>query len=265
MIKLVALQRIIDGVGTIDAGQEFMVDDQSAEKMIADGVARFPGWARREGARWLGAQFVSIASGPSLTEDDVKLVRVWRDADPDMRKVIVVNTTFRLAPWADVLYSADNDWWGNYYQEAASTFKGELWSVESEKNDTRLNVKRFKPAFGNGLCQLPNTINSGGNSGYQALGAAHIWGASRIVLLGYDMQLTAGKTHWHGDHPKPLRQPRQFGRWVAAFNHIAHDFRVIGVEVVNCSRDTALTCFPREELDRALGFRINGHGAHDGE
>ena len=54
-------------------------------------------------------RFVCIASGPSLTPEDVQAVKEWRDAGKG--KVIVVNTTFRAAPWADAMFAMDAKWW----------------------------------------------------------------------------------------------------------------------------------------------------------
>src|SRR5690606_36428084 len=88
---------------------------------------------------------VCIASGPSLTADDVETVRRWRqeaqgehagagqDASaggPDREwaggpvGVVVTNTTFRAAPWADVLYAMDRAWWLRYLDEVRKAFTG---------------------------------------------------------------------------------------------------------------------------------------------
>ena len=40
--------------------------------------------------------------------------------------VVVTNTTFRAAPWADVLYAMDRVWWRQYLEEARQSFTGQL-------------------------------------------------------------------------------------------------------------------------------------------
>ena len=68
---------------------------------------------------WRGRTVVCIASGPSLTAEDCELVR--ESGCP----VIVTNTTFRLCPWADMLYAFDRPWW-NHYKLIGCYFTGRL-------------------------------------------------------------------------------------------------------------------------------------------
>jgi hypothetical protein len=83
---------------------------------------------------------------------------------------------------------------------------------------------------------------------------AMLLGAKRIVLLGYDMKAGArGKKHHHPDHAG--RNPTgaaQFKGWVAAFATMAPDLAKAGVEILNCSRETALDMFPRAKLEDVL-------------
>ena len=92
-------------------------------------------------------------------------------------------------------------------------------------------------------------IREGGNSGYQAINLAFHFGAARIVLLGFDMQRTGGQMHWFGNHPGKLHVPSPYKDWVLRFNQLAADLRDAGVEVLNCSRETALECFERVPLE----------------
>lgn len=105
---------------------------------------------------------------------------------------------------------------------------------------------------GNGLGIKPGQLYSGQNSGHQAIQLAYQKGAARIILLGYDMQHTNGRTHWHGDHPKGLTNAEGIAGWVKHFGPLAKALELEGVEVVNCSPETALTCFKRGRLDDYL-------------
>lgn len=100
-----------------------------------------------------------------------------------------------------------------------------------------------------GLSLDPEVIHEGGNSGYQALNLAYHAGAGRIVLLGYDMQRTGGRAHWFGDHPRGLQVSSPFEDWRRRFDALAADLARAGVEVINASRETALTCFRRAPLE----------------
>jgi hypothetical protein len=78
------------------------------------------------------------------------------------------------------------------------------------------------------------------------------WGARRLVLLGFDCKPGKRGHHWFGDHKSPLSNENPYERWLEHFGRLAADLKKEGVEVVNCSRDTALQCFPRGDLDEVL-------------
>lgn len=96
----------------------------------------------------------------------------------------------------------------------------------------------------------PTLIHQGRNSGFQLLNLAVLMDAARIVLVGYDMQRTDGYSHHHGDHGGGLKNPEddQLDDWRGIFGTAARQLNEAGVEVVNASRQTALTCFPRVDL-----------------
>nr|WP_288093342.1 hypothetical protein [Thauera sp.] len=90
------------------------------------------------------------------------------------------------------------------------------------------------------------------NSGAAAISLAAERGAQRILLLGYDCQRTNGQAHWHGDHPRGLGNAGSMDKWAGSFAELAENMRKRGVEVINCSRATALTVFPRSDLESEL-------------
>jgi len=93
-------------------------------------------------------------------------------------------------------------------------------------------------------------IGGGGNSGFQAMNLAVKQGATRLLLLGFDFR----GAHWFGQHPAGLGNPSDstMQRWVACMETAAKQLSDRGVEVVNCSRDSALTCFPRRNIRACL-------------
>src|SRR5690606_27869932 len=95
-------------------------------------------------------------------------------------------------------------------------------------------------------------VNSGGNSGYQAVNLAFHFGARRIVLLGFDMHRRDGG-HWHGEHHGMLSAPEShIAVWRREFDALAFDLKSEGVRVVNATEGSALECFPRMGLVEAL-------------
>lgn len=92
-------------------------------------------------------------------------------------------------------------------------------------------------------------IHFGGNSGYQAMNLAYLFGAKKIVMLGFDMKLKNGKQHYFGQHPyhRAGQGPNEalFKAWTKNFIDMARDLKAEGVEVVNASRESAIDCFHR--------------------
>lgn len=208
----------------------------------------------RKAPRWAGETVVVAASGPSLLPDDLTAIRGrWR--------LVVVNGTFMAAPWADVLYASDWRFWRAYRKRIEARFTGELWTV-SKLAERNLGVQRLEVANTKGLDQRGRGVG-GTNSGHHAVSLAALWGARRIILLGYDMQLTGGEHHWHGKHLGKLPNAEQFATWIEHMGVLARDAARAGIEVLNCSRATALRCFPRHSLEEVLGH--GGSGAAAGE
>lgn len=160
---------------------------------------------------------------------------------------MVVNDNYRLAPWADWLYAADRNWWDRYADDVSLTFTGERWTC-TEGAAKAHGLNHIRSAKLPGLSRDPSVIHEGHNSGYQAIGLARHFGAERIILLGYDMQ----GTHWFGDHPREFRARNDFRVFLPPFKVLAADLAADGVEVVNCSRDTALKAFPRSTIEQVL-------------
>jgi hypothetical protein len=95
-------------------------------------------------------------------------------------------------------------------------------------------------------------IHQGGNSGYQAINLAYLWGAKAIVLLGFDCSPSKdGKAHWFGQHGPQLTQRQPFDLWQAKFPQLAQDLASENVPVLNASRETVLRCFERVDLEFA--------------
>jgi hypothetical protein len=150
-----------------------------------------------------------------------------------------------------VLYACDFKWWKEYHSEAVRVHHGEHWSI-SRPACSEYGLRYVDGARGEGLPSPPSTIRTGKNSGYQAIQLATLFGARRVVLLGYDFQRTRGREHWHPDHPARLGNGGRYEEWAAAMNALAPQLRCSGVEVSNSSRATMLRCFPRMPLDEAI-------------
>lgn len=155
-------------------------------------------------ALFRGETVFCLASGPSLTQEVVDKVR-------GKGRVIAVNSTVYLAPWADALFFTDSGWFERGRDPALcgrhgddqwerrvfiENFPGLVVSMAAAaKRVLPHKVKRIKgrgqptdnpprfPALGS------PEIHGGRTSGHTAISLAIALGAVRIVLLGYDMRM----------------------------------------------------------------------------
>lgn len=102
-----------------------------------------------------------------------------------------------------------------------------------------------------GLSDKRNGLMTGQNSGHQAINLAVLLGARRILLLGFDMKSSGGKTHWFGEHPTRTDESI-FSAMLNNFPHMVRPLAALGVEVINCTPGSALQCFPKQTLDQTL-------------
>jgi len=178
--------------------------------------------------------WVCLASGPSLTAEDIEVVRL------SGLPTIAVNSTWKSARFCHYLYAGDRTWWDR--EIADIDIPAERWScAHAAVIKHGLNYHRER----------------GGhyNSGQRAVQFAASQGADRIIMLGYDCQPGKdGKLHHHEDHPGH-RNPKwnSFTTWEAHFVKLAKQMVDRRIEVINCSRETALTCFVRRDLAESLG------------
>ncbi len=180
---------------------------------------------------------VCIASGTSLTQEDV-------DYCQGKASVYVVNNCYKLAPWADVLYACDEEWWDHYQPE----FDGQKWTI-NENAGKKYNLNII-PHDTQALFCKDGMIATGNNSGFQAINLAYLHGFRRILLLGYDFK-NSGQ-HWFGKHPNRLNKSPDMRRWLRHIENAYPIMQEAGLTVINCSRDSAITTFPTSNITQEL-------------
>ncbi len=198
---------------------------------------------------WSRQTVAILASGPSITATTAHYARQHAD------RVITINETWRLCIGADVLYAADADWW-LARGPTPDEFTGQHWTQNIGWNREKEKPPHIRVAQSRPGTQITRdgAIALGNNSSFQAMSLAVKWGADKIVFLGLDMCNPNGVTHWHGDHPKELRNTKDaaFVNFRKVFQQSAPVLQELGVEVINTSLRSALECFPKMRLEDAL-------------
>jgi hypothetical protein len=152
-----------------------------------------------------------------------------------------------------LLYFADARWWEwHRLRPEFQAFAGEKCTIENTGmliSDPAINMLHN---YGNeALSDTPNGLNTGSNSGYQCINIAYLAGARRVLLLGYEMRFPGGKSHWHGGHPIKVPETH-YTAYARKFETMLPQLKRRGVEVINCTPDSAIKCFPYQELSCAL-------------
>jgi hypothetical protein len=193
---------------------------------------------------WPGERCFILCGGASL--------KAQRDIVPRLNgRIIAVKHGVLLRPDADVLFFA-----GERADLIAppllKVFTGRYIVVRGRGHQVfPASSKRvFRPVEHTGLCDDP-TLVSGYDAGTSAINLAYHFGATEIILLGYDMQ---GGRWFTGevDHYLPQPPESDFQRHLAPLPLIAADAAAKGIRIVNCSPSSRVECFERQPIEAFL-------------
>lgn len=209
---------------------------------------------------WPGATVIIVAGGPSLSLRQIHHLAQARLAGKC--KVIAVNDAIYPCWWADWHHFCDEKWprWHVHALKAPAiktSLAHELpsgWNVHRlfDADDRGAGPGGKGKRDRGGFFPKPYGVRTGGNGAYQAIGIAIHAGAKRILLLGVDMKRgEKDEAHWFGEHPDKV--VTNYGVAMAPwFPSLVEPLAEMGIEVINCSLESALTCFPKARLEDVL-------------
>lgn len=209
---------------------------------------------------WKGKTCFLLGGGPSLKGFDFNLIKNF--------PTIGVNKSF-ITYSTDILYAMDNCFYDMVTSESNQrkklyqqwlAFRGiKVFLRHSKKigfagdiyvvTNLRSKVLSFNLSHG---------IYGGNNSGFGALMLAIGLGCTRIGLLGYDLKIKKEGpkviTHWHGGYSRGNVNTFQgkLDKFRKCFEEFAPTFAKQKIDVVNLNLDSALKCFPKEDVKTFL-------------
>lgn len=189
-----------------------------------------------------------IGGGPSLNLLDFNLLK--------NKNIIVANSALYYFENALAVYWMDQNW--------ASQNCEKLQSIKSYKFTSKINcenyIKNNIKAIGGGTVLrkvsdygLSTDINSvcGNNTGAQMINLAVNAGVRKIVLLGYDMGIVEGKSHFHSHYSNA--QPSVYTNlFIPCINSMAPLIQKMGIEVINCCMHSELKCFKKDNIENHI-------------
>jgi hypothetical protein len=201
---------------------------------------------------WKGETVFIVGGGPSVLHQ--------RPQRLEGRKVIVINSSYEVCPFADYLYFGDNRWHDEHKsRDAFKAFMkrgGKVVTVSHPSSGPYLlKLRRITPTSeANGLTTTRTGLSSQKTSFQGAMNLAAMLGAKRLVLLGLDGKRTeSGVSHHHAPHKWPTKEGNiTWERQKAQLQFIVEPLKKLGVEVFNTCPDSAFPYWPHAPLEGFL-------------
>lgn len=192
-----------------------------------------------------GRDVVITAGGPSLSLSQVRAIGIARAKDAI--RVIAINDAVYPCWFADVLYACDLAWWTAH--NGVPGFDGRRVTLKHQGNPVYEDADWLVSTGPEGLESDPGGLRTAGNSGYQAINLSVHLGASRILLVGFDMR-GDNTSHWFGQHPETCRRAMVggFDRMAKHFEGLVGPLLARGIQIVNCTPGSAIGAFPTGDL-----------------
>ena len=210
-------------------------------------------WHRFDKRAWAGLTAVVMGNGTSLIGRDLSAL-----ARPDV-KVQVCNGGFLMYPQADLVMCSDR-----HYLAADPPFDkytGPTIVVTQPqavvKRDSRMVFCRREyidrvrgDIFGN-----PTVLVEGHTSVSTNISAAVLMGVKRIILLGVDLTPGAGARRRSYEDELETNLQQASSRYKRMVGHLTKQAGFVldrGIQVINCSPQSALQCYPYGVLEDVL-------------
>lgn len=162
-----------------------------------------------------------------------------------------------------LLYGCNEAWWDQYWSPALAAYPAEKWTTNAAAAE-RYGLEWIAERNAPGLSADRTVVHHGHGSGYTLLNLVFLKGASRVVLLGYDLKYapdydgaarTVGSAprHYFGEYPAPLQHWPSVRVKSGVHVELLELYRSVArqglIEIINCSPDSALDSFPRMRIE----------------
>lgn len=214
-------------------------------------------WAKDARPNWRDCVVHIVGGGPSLKDPkNVALLKEARERYPE-HKWLVVNNSYKLVPWFDLLHFADCAWWdwnGKHVLSVAGP-QQIITTATSDVGAVQLINRRVKRLWRN-RNEFSLDINRlhGWDSGTQALNLAFLLGAKRIVCWGMDMCVPPGQTpQWHTEHRRATKLENYQKTFAPHFAVVVRELDARGVKVFRAT-DPGIPEAPYRPLDECCNL-----------
>lgn len=193
---------------------------------------------------------IICGTGPSLTP---AIIEQCKRAKSKGIRLFGCNDTIFSMP-LNVHAATNTEWW-DYYGPQTENLFCDMWTPREEVPQKFPWVRWIEERNAPGLSMDPSYIHHHHGSGPIILNIAYHYGIRRFLLVGWDMR-HKGRRHYfgNGEYPESMRHvTRNLGPNGELIGLIAEMETIkpeqYGIEIINCSEGSAMTCFPSGNLE----------------
>ena len=207
-----------------------------------------------------GEAAIIIGTGPSLSDEQLKIAinaQIYGRA-----RLFGCNNAYQVAI-LDVHLACNWQWWDKYFEDIKS-HSCDKWTPRKESADKYEGVNYIEERWAGGLSINPSYIHAHHGSGPQIVNLATLYGCTKLLLIGWDMRFPGkisdheytGKRHFHNETDLTSKHwPRTGPNGELA--GLIKEMETIkpadyGIEIINCTPNSAMTCFPMGNLEDCL-------------
>ena len=207
-----------------------------------------------------GETAVICATGPSVTPEVIEKVSKAKQAGKV--RLFGMNMAFSVFD-LDLLHGCNIAFWDHYWDQVKD-LRCQTWTTRPELKGKYHGLNYIEERWEDCLSTDSSYITAHHGSSAQTMGLAYHYGIKAMLLIGFDMRF-AGKIdrrhykeprHFHDETPLteihwPMTGPNgELTGLIKEFETI--NPQRLGVSIINCTPNSAMTCFPMMDLDEAL-------------
>lgn len=208
------------------------------------------------GPDWTGKTAVVVATGPSLSLEQVRIVALARMKD--RCRVLAINDAALVCWFCDIAFAGDMKWWEE--RKSLAGFRGKKVGIDvsippaSPTVPASPDIAMVRRAGAFGYDVSPGRIFTHKNSGAMGCQVAADLNPDKIILLGFDMRemVIDGKLsrHFFGNYEGKLNTSPDISTWIKNFQFIAN---ALSGKLFNATKGSALEgIVPYVDLEAAL-------------
>ena len=192
-----------------------------------------------------GREVFVIGGGPSFQYVDKTLLKD--------KLIICINNAYKEFTNPTALYWCDESWVSNHYDNIMNHACPLRFTARHAADGY---IKNHILGTGNSVVlkrtgdfSIDTDINHvrGNNSGAHVINLLANMKVRRIILLGYDLKMSKGKSHWHDGHGLPMANHIYDELFIPSITSMAEPLKNLKIDVVNCSCGSALKCFKEDD------------------